>query len=201
MKKKLFLATMCLLLALTCLAGCVSHADQIAEIDKLLNVKYAKMDIAVTVSKDSDELTSQFSVEYGENDTSTITFNIQRFATISADGTAPDSFIEMYQGSATVKSGEVVSVNGDVPQDVKLESVSSRGMKFSESYFADVKATDGALTAKVTKPQAFLGQSDFDCKSDSMVVSVGYADVLQYVRIQYVSLNGAKVVLMYTFTV
>lgn len=202
MKKKLFLVTLCLLLTVVCLTGCAVNTKFFEKINKLLDADYSKLDITVTVSDvdDVDELISEFNVEYGANDTSKVNFNIRRLATIPSDGTIPDSYIKTYQGSATVTNNQVVSVSGDVPQDVKLEDVADCKLKFSDKYFANVKVTDNTLTAKVTKPQGFLGQANFTCKEDTMVVSVEYGEFINSIRIQYVSVNGSTVALMYTFT-
>ncbi|MCM1289809.1 MAG: hypothetical protein NC132_05900 [Corallococcus sp.] len=199
MKRKLFLTIVCLLLALLCLVGCADYSKQFEKINKLLNAEYSAMSLTVTVTKDLDEFVSEFNVTYGNNDTSSVDFVVRRLATFDNSDTLPDSFINTYKGSATVKGGQVTSVSGDVPQDVKLEAVVGRGLTFHKNYFSDVNEKGSYLTAKVTKPQAFFGDSDFTCKPDTMIVTVGYGDLIDYVRIQYTSNSGSKVVLMYSF--
>jgi len=199
MNKRLFLAVTCLLLTLLCLAGCVDYTEQLQKIDKMLQADYGEMDIEVTVSQGSDELTSKFNVVYGSDGSSTVTFEIQRLATFSGD-TLPDSYVETYSGTATVKDGNVTSVSGDVPKDVKLAEAPERSLKFDGKYFTNVKLTSHSLTAKVTKPQAFLWQADFSCKPNTMVVAVGFYEMLDYVHIRYESTSGSKVEISYTFT-
>lgn len=199
MKKKLFLTAICLLLVLICLAGCANYEQVFKKIDYLYNSDYTKIDITVTVSKELEELTSTFEVTQDADNASTVTFDIQRFATIPESGSLPDTYIQSYKGSATVKDGKVTGVSGVVPKDVQLASVADRGFKFSHKFFTNVKFNGNTLTAKVSKPQYFLGQTNINCKPDTMVVTVGFDDVLNYVRIQYVSTNDLKVVIMYNF--
>ena len=201
MKKKLVLAIICLLLVALCLTACADYSAQFNKINSLLNAHYSKMKLTVTVTQDLDTLTSWFEVESIDDDTSTVSFNIQRFATFPEDGSLPDSFVKTYQGSATVnrKSG-VTNVTGDVPDDVRLENISSIGIRFNSVYFSNVSVKGNVLSAKVSKPQAFMGQSDFSCQANSMVVTVSYGSLLNYIRVQYTANNGAKVVLMYDFT-
>lgn len=201
MKKKLFLVVTCLLLVALTLVGCADYSQQFDKLNKLLNANYSQMNLTVTVTQDSNEFTSVFDVEYGADDSSTIQFTIRRLATFSNDGTLPDNFIETFEGSATVKNGQVTNVSGDLPDDVTLARFTGIGIKFNQNYFSKVKPTDNTMTVNVSNPKAFMGQTGFVCKPDTMVVSVRWHnDGIEYVRIQYTATNGSKVVMMYTFT-
>ena len=199
MKKKLFLTVICLLLVVLCLTGCTDYSQQFDKINKLINAAYSKVKLDVTVTQDTEQLESWFEVVYNNDDSSTVTFEIQRLSTFQ-DGQLPDDYITTYNGSAVVKNGQVTSVSGDVPSDVDLAIISSVGIRFSDGYFSSVKDNGNSLTIKVAKPQAFLGQANFTCKDNSMTATVSYGSLLNFIRVQYNTVGGAKVVLMYTFT-
>ena len=198
MKKKWFLTVVSLLLVVLCLVGCSDYSEQITKIDRLLNASYTKVHLSVSVSQNLDELESWFEVVYNDDGSSTVTFKIKRFSTFDGDQ-LPEDYIETFQGSATVKDGTVTNVTGDVPQDVQLQNVLG-SMQFSPNYLSDIEVNGNVLKANVSKPQAFMGQTDFHCKDNTMIVTVSYDNVLNYVRIQYTSTNGAQVVMMYTYT-
>ena len=201
MKKKLFIVAVCLLLAALVLTGC-SHAEDIATVNRLRRVDYSSVHLTVTVSKGFDEFVSTFDVVYDDGFNYTVTYDIQLLATFADDGSIPENFTESYQGVAVVQGQQVTSVSGKLPAGVNIEAADGRGFIFSEKNLTNVKVSDGVLTAKVSAPKSFIGASDFQCRPDSMSVRVSYTSrALKDIRVQYTSLSGNKVVLLYTYTV
>ena len=198
--KKIVLTIICLLCVALCLVGCADYSADVIKINKLLNSPdYAKVELEVFVN--DNELVSWFEVTENDDGSSTVVFKVQRYATFPEedDGTLPDSFIETFEGSATIRNGQVTDVSGDVPQDVQLQNVLG-GMQFSPNYLSDIKVNGRILSAKVSKPQKFMGQADFDCKANSMTVSVKYYKLINHIRINYVTSGGDKVEFKYTYT-
>ena len=200
MKKKLFIVAVCLLLAALVLTGC-SHAEDIATVNRLRRVSYSSVHLTVTVSKGFDEFVSTFDVVYDDEDSYTVTYDIQLLATFGNDGSIPENFTESYQGVAKVENDLVTSVTGQLPDGVNIQAADGRGFIFSEQNLSNVKVSSGVLTAKVSNPKAFMKQA-VNCKSDTMSVRVSYSSqALNDIRLQYTSISGNKVVLLYTYTV
>lgn len=196
MKKSIciLIVVLCLLMVL-CACNILPTADKnINALNDKLAANYTGWTIKVTTIKSDVTLTNQFVVTKRDADFK-VEYTLEELTEISIDKPTAD-FKTVISGTAIVKNGQVVSIDGD---DVVLpvENLDTIGLKFSNSCLSDVALTSTALVANVSSPKDFIGK---DIETTDMKVSAVFTDsAFEYISISYTAQDGASVTIRYTF--
>lgn len=194
MKKYIVIAIITVVLALTLCACTVNININQADYDKLtsmLDATYSGWTLTVKTSSSNVELENKFVITK-EAEHTTIEYKIEELGLLSMD--SDSEFKVEHKGSAVVKDGKIVSLNGE-EVDVQLEKLETIGLTFKSDYFENVKMTDSAIQADVKDPSGFLG-TDISCTDMKLVA--GFGSSFNYIRITYKA-NGADVEYNYEF--
>ncbi len=198
MKKKWF-ALLGAGVALTVAIAAVGCGGGEKEPYKTLNALAAKdygtVTLTVTTGAGADTLTGTF-VATAQEDGVKVTYTYEQWNTFEKEGDSyeiPAEAKTTVSGETVYKDGETVVLSG-APAEA---DVTAKGLKFAESYFAEVKAEEGSFSAAVTEPASFL-QTDITCTG--MTVTVAYtAEKLGSIAISYTSSAGTPVTFTYAF--
>lgn len=195
MKKSLLVFLALVLVFLFLFTGC-GETDTVNYLAKLAKKDYSEIALTETVTVGGDTLTSTVTVK-NEKKVSYIAYAVE---TLNEIGflEAPTTDRTVKTGSVTVKKGKIIEQNGVEVENIDFPALSGVGMKFSDTFFADVVWQDGKFEAKVTDPAGFFGKTDFS--ADNMRVTVLYGESLDRITVTYKTSDGASVTADYTFT-
>lgn len=197
MKKQVFnIAAVCT--AVCCLGACTveKQSSEYDALNEMLNATYSQVVITVTDTFDeSASLNSEYIIHYQDSGIK-VYYTVEKFAEIddSLESLLSDMKTTL-TGEMTIKSGSVVSVNGD---DIGLTAdMTKGGFSFKEEYFEDAQLSGVYLKADVKDASAFFGHG-INCTD--MKVQATFLDVFYDIQVTYTSEMGSKVEITYTFT-
>lgn len=202
MNKKILV--ICLIVALTLSAVCLSACKNEDATEKLRQINYALLQdysgVELQIETKNDEVTLNATyVIANSGDTSNITYQVERLTSFSTDGSIPSGFIEVATGTATVKGGMITSIDGDEVNEAVILDVADTTMSFVKTYFSDIKVTSNGLSANVINPKAFLQNNEFN-GTDMTVRVIMSQTYISHIIISY-NLDNTAIKLNYTFTV
>ncbi len=198
MKRKILFAAIALILLLAfCFVGCESSDEMLGKVNNALSAEYSAVTVNVTAVKDDIELNGVYNVTF-EGENATVDYSFDRLNELDVNGGNPDSYITKVTGTVHVVDGKIVE--NESAQDLTMGELDFTGFSFKAGFLKDVKATKSTLSATVSNPQGFLGNSEFAC-SDMKTEVVLFGDALSKLSLAYVSENGAQITVEYLFTV
>ncbi len=197
MKKTFSLICLCCVAALA-LVGCDS-ADEYDALNQLISAERSHISLTVSTTLNDLTLTGSYLATTTEEGVR-IDYAYETFRLIEeTEGgyVVPNEVKASHQGSMLIADGQVVSAEGEAP-DLSVEQITSPGVHFDGSYFAEPELTAGKFAADVIEPAKFLQQQ---LTATDMRVEVAYTGTaIRYMNISYTAGSGAKVRLAYQFS-
>lgn len=196
-KKAVGIFGLCILAAIS-LAACGGR-DPYDTLNKLIAKTPSSVELHVTITMDGETLNSEYAVTEQENGYRVV-YTYERLSTFdeTEDGfTIPDSVKTLFEGSIVVKDGKIVEQNG-AEADLSFEQMTAAGVKFDETYFSNAMITEDSIKADVKDPAAFFLQ-ELECTNMKMETRFT-EEAITSLLVNYVSSNGAQVVIEYLFT-
>lgn len=201
MKKTIIFLITVLLLCTLCLTACNDHSGEMRDINLLLYNEYSKIEVKVSTVANGYNLEDNYIFETQDGKTN-ISYVIERLNSFEDSGDAivsPGQMTTKYEGSAVVENGVLVSVKGEAITPETLQSVSITSMSFKVPYFKNVNTPNNTFSADVIKPQAFLGNDNFD--GTDMHIIVRYTqNGLHRIVLEYIGASGSEVSIVYVLT-
>lgn len=153
MKKSIaWLFAVCLVL----FTGCAPAPSVCDTLTALAQKEYAGIRLEVTVSEGGNTLSGSYETK-AVADGYTVEYSYQQFATVAENGgelVFPDAAVVTKSGKMTVRSGEIVSREGD-GADLPLGTLTAAGMHFDEKNFSSPEEEAGKFSAQIVDPAKF----------------------------------------------
>lgn len=157
-------------------------------------LSYRVLEVTVTTATNGATLTGTYRAEQKDGAVE-ITYTYEQLNPISADPDAP--YKTVCSGSMVLRDGNIVQMDGD-DCFVSLEQTANATFCFSEETLASPVISDGALTATVIDPSAFLGaETDF---ADARLSVTFSETALVQLTLSGATGNGAQTTAVYSFT-
>lgn len=192
MKKTIVLFA--LIISLLCVCACGgSGSGSFTDLNDMAKQNYSIVERTVKTMVSGETLTSRFTVRNG--DVVEIDYSLEQLNKIDINN-MPDEYKTVKTGVVKLNGTEVTEQTGD-EVDVNFAAMTKVNLDFVEEYFAQVKWSNGKMTANVSNAQGFLGS---DVYYVWMTVTAEYSKTLNKVTVDYLLTNGVEVQLTYAFT-
>lgn len=197
-KRNLLILISVIIVLVLCLSACKDNTETLRKLNTMQREDYSKLSVEVTTVKDG--LTLEGSYGFTVNgDKTDVTYAYDKLNGFDVSGnavTAPEQFKSRLTGTAVVKDGAVVEINGEAIDPQLLTQLQSASFTFRQSLFANVKTTNYTFEADVVNPKEFIGDDNFG--GTDVKVRIGFRKSLDKIELTYKQ-NGASVSVTYKF--
>lgn len=166
--------------------------------DALVAKDFDAFTLKVRTEKDGETLNGQYTVT-PVNTGKKITYSYQQINEIKEENgeyVFPDEYKSTLTGEMIIDGNTVLSQNG-AELNVSFEKISSIGLEFDESFFANVTQTEKSFTADVINPSGYLGQT-LNCSQMTTTLRFIGEELIK-IELSYLSESGASVYIEYAF--
>lgn len=196
--KKILTVIMFFFVCISCCAcGEEAKNDLYDDFNRMTKAEYTDYRIEVCSVSDDNALNSTYKVK-AENGMNKIEYTYEVLNPISdIDGeiVMPSEYKSVKSGTVTVKNGKIIEQNGE-ELNIEVARIDKIGLKFNETYFANITSETNCFKAQVKNVEGFTGKS-ISCAE--MAVEIEYNEnKFEQIVISYVS-NTISTEIKYIF--
>ncbi len=169
----------------------------LGNISRLLNEKYSKITLTVSVSGGGITDTDQFTMTFGDG--VNVAYSIKRankFTIVDGVVTPPETPYTETQGVVNVKDGVVTLISGE-EVSVDFIGITALRLNLAKENFGELTVTETMLKGEVTNPKVLLDNPNLI--ANSCTIDVSYGTTLKYIKLAYEDNDNQKVQIDYTF--